>query len=103
MRKLVYISIIILLVVNCSTPLSKENYLEKFDAFISKVSENYKTYSAKDWEKKTEKFEKFSSEWYEKFKDDFIWQEKVKITINKTKFIKLQDFESVIFCYQGVT
>ena len=70
MRQLLYISLIAIIATSCSTPLNKESYLKKFDAFVSEVSENCKTYSDKDWEKKTEKYEKFSGEWYEKFKND---------------------------------
>ena len=88
MRKLLYIFTLLLVVgvTSCSIPLSKESYLEKLDLFVSEVSENYKTYSDKDWEKKTEKFEKFSGEWYEKFKDDFTWKEKIKVAANIAKF-----------------
>ena len=87
MRKLLYISIIALMAISCSTPLSKESYLEKFDTFTSEVSENYKIYSKKEWKKKTEEFEKFSNKWYKKFKADLTWQEEAKVTANKTKFI----------------
>jgi len=86
MKKLIYISCVAFLAASCSVPLSKESYLEKFDAFIVEVSENHKTYSGEEWKKKTEKFEKFSGEWYEKFKDDFTLQEKIKITANNAKF-----------------
>ena len=84
--KLYYIIFISIMAFSCSTPLSKESYLEKFETFVSEVSENYETFSDKDWEKKTEKYEKFSNEWYEKFEDDFTWQEKLKITGLKAKF-----------------
>lgn len=86
MRKSHYILIISMLVVSCSTPLSKEGYLEKFETFVSEVAEKHDTYSDKEWAKKTEKYEKFSGEWYEKFKNDFTWQEKLKITGFQTKF-----------------
>jgi hypothetical protein len=69
----------------CS-PMSKESYLEKYAAFMSEVSENYKSYVDKDWEKKTEKFKQFSDEWYTKFKDDLTWQEKLKVTGFQAKF-----------------
>ena len=72
--------------VSCSTPLSKESYLKKYETFVSDVSENYESYTGKDWTKKTERYEKFSGEWYEKFKNDFTWQEKLKITGLETKF-----------------
>ena len=60
--------------------------MKNFDAFMSEVSDNCKTYSDKEWQKKNEKFEKFSGEWYEKFKDEFTWHEKLKITGHQAKF-----------------
>jgi len=86
MRKIPYILFIAIMVFSCSTPLSKESYLKKFEAFTAKVSDKGESYSKKDWIKATERYEKFSGEWYEKFKDDFTWQEKLKITGLKTKF-----------------
>lgn len=81
-------SIIVLVVAmtSCSTPMSKESYLKKFDGFVSEVANNHKTYSEKDWQKKDEKYEKFSGEWYEKFKDDFTLKERLKITTNIAKY-----------------
>ena len=86
MRYFHFILLIYLMVVSCSTPLSKESYLKKFDTFVSEISSNHESYSGKDWAKKTERYEKFSGDWYEKFKDDFTWQEKLKITGLKTKY-----------------
>ena len=88
MKKLHCISVALLVFVatSCSTPMSKESYLEKFDAFVSEISKDYKTYSDKEWEKKTEEFEKFSGSWYEKFKDDFTLRENLKITAYTAKF-----------------
>ena len=71
--------------VACS-PMTKESYLKKYDGFITEVSENYKDYDEKAWAKHTEKYEKFSGEWHEKFKDEFTLQEKLKITGLQVKF-----------------
>jgi len=86
MKRILFILIFAFVATGCSTPLSKDRYLKNFDTFISEVSENYKNYSDKDWEQKTEKFQKFSVGWYEKFKDDFSWKEKLKIATFHTKF-----------------
>ena len=86
MKRIFYILFFVFLMASCSTPLNKERYLKNFETFLSEVSENYKNYSDKDWKKETEKFEKFSGVWYEKFKDEFTWQEKLKIMSYQAKF-----------------
>ena len=85
MNRLFYILIFVFIAVSCS-PMNKESYIKKFDTFVSDVSNNYKNYSEKDWEKKTQKFDKFSGKWYDKFKNDLTWQEKLKVTGFQTKF-----------------
>ena len=86
MKRLIAILMVVTTVVGCSVPLSKESYLKNFDDFVSDVADNHKAYSEKDWQRKSEKFEKFSGVWYEKFLDDFTLQEKLKITTNKAKY-----------------
>ena len=77
--------ILICLLGACS-PMSKESYLKKYDAFMSEVSEKYKNYDDATWKKQTEQHNKFSGEWYEKFSDDLTWQEKLKVTGFRAKF-----------------
>jgi len=86
MKKLFYLVIVALVAANCSTPMSKESYLKKFDSFISEISENHKTYGENEWQKMTEKYEKFSGEWYDKFKDDFTLKEHITIKANQGKW-----------------
>ncbi|MDR1369740.1 MAG: hypothetical protein LBJ72_06400 [Dysgonamonadaceae bacterium] len=71
--------------VACS-PISKESYLEKYDDFITEISENSKSYDEKAWVKATGKYEKFSGEWYDKFKKELTVGEKLKITKNQAQF-----------------
>lgn len=68
----------LLLMVSC-TPQTKESYLEKYKEFISDVSQNYKTYTEKDWEESLEQYERFSIEWYAMYADSFTWKEQVLV------------------------
>ena len=86
MKRILYVSIITLLLVNCSTPLNKGSYMKKFDAFIADISDNHKAYSDKDWEKKTVRYKQFSDEWYAKFKNDFTMKDEIAIKANQVKF-----------------
>jgi len=86
MKKLLYLLIVATVAVSCSTPMSKESYLKKFDNFISEISENHKTYDENDWQKMAEKYAKFSGEWYEKFKNDFTLKDHIAIKANQAKW-----------------
>jgi hypothetical protein len=89
MRRYVFVYglflILALIVAGCSY-YSKESYLKGFEEFIADVSQNHKSYDDKKWEKQTARYEKFTGEWYEKFKDDLTVAEKVTITSHKVKF-----------------
>ena len=86
MKRLLYIAAIAVLATSCSVPLSKVSYMNKFDSFVSEVSENHKRYSDKDWEKKTKTYKKFSGKWYNKFKPDFTIKDEIAIKAYQVKF-----------------
>ena len=54
-------------IISCSSPQSKESYMKDFGNFMTEVNAD----SEKDWDKLDEKYDKFSGDWYNKFKDDF--------------------------------
>lgn len=60
-------------------PLSKEAYLERYSEFISEVSANYKRYTSDEWAKQSEKFVKFSEDWYVLYENELTSSEKLKI------------------------
>lgn len=70
----------LLIFFSCSTPWTKEAYLEKYEKFIKEVSTEYKEYDEDDWINKDEKFAKFNGEWYDKFKDEYTWKEEIILT-----------------------
>jgi hypothetical protein len=77
--------VVVLCLAACS-PTSKESYLKKYNLFVSEVSGNYKTYDDEAWVKQTEKYKKFSDEWYNKFKDEFTLKEQIAIKANQAKW-----------------
>lgn len=70
---------IVVLMFGCSAPNTKENYLERFERFVSRVEKNHKEYNKKDWEYTDERFEKYNKEWYLKFSDEFTLNDQIKI------------------------
>ena len=63
----------------CLAPNSKESYLNKFERFIDKVEQNHKKYNNKDWEWSDSQFEKYNSDWYLRFKDEYTLSDQIKI------------------------
>jgi hypothetical protein len=78
----------------CS-PKSKEAYMDKFDTFVAEVSDNHKTYDDKMWEKQAEKYDKFSGEWYNKYKDEFTMKDLLTIKANQAKWYYYRNLNDV--------
>lgn len=85
MKKFFAILVLAFLMVACA-PSTKQDYLEEYKAFIEEVSENASSYSESDWADKTSEFEKFSGEWYEKFKDELSLGEQMQLTAYAASF-----------------
>ncbi len=64
---------------SCSTPRSKEAYLEKLDNLIVDVSKARDGFVEKDWAQRDEIIDKYTGEYYEKFESEFTLSEKLKI------------------------
>lgn len=90
--------ILILLITSCS-PQSKESYLEEYKEFIAEVSKNSGNYTEQDWKNIDEKYEKFTGEWHDKFKDDFILKDNIILTKYEVQYnlYKLKDNSSELF------
>ena len=78
------------LAVSCMVPTSKESYLEKFENFVNRVEKEHENYNKKDWIWADKQFEKFSDDWYNEYREEMTWEEKlrVKMIILKYKTIK---------------
>ena len=75
-------------------PMSKKSYLEKYDDFISEISDNYQTYDDKTWKKQAEKYENFSGKWYDKFEDEFTLKDQISIRANQAKWYYYRNLKS---------
>lgn len=79
----------------CSAPTSKEDYLDRFERFVERVDNNKNKYTQKDWEWADEKFEKYNSEWYLEYRDDFSVEDQIKIKGLIIKYHALKNKECV--------
>jgi hypothetical protein len=51
--------------------------MKDYMLFISDVKNKNFKYTETDWDKSDKKFQKFSTEWYNQFKNEFTWKEHV--------------------------
>lgn len=70
---------VLFLVYSCFAPANKEVYLEKFEKFIETVEKGHKQYTEDDWQWADKRFEKFSGDWYRKFKGDYTLEDQIRI------------------------
>lgn len=89
--KYILVISLMLFVVSCLTPTSKESYLEKFERFIDRVEENHKKYNDKDWDWADSQFEKYNGDWYLKFREDYNLSDQIKI---KSLIIRYHSYKS---------
>jgi hypothetical protein len=66
--------------------MSKESYIDRYEAFIEEVSNERDSYTDDDWKDADEKYEKYNKEWYDKFESELSWKEKLKITKYSTQY-----------------
>ena len=85
MKRIGSIAIVLSLFTACN-PFSKEEYLTDYKQFVDEVSTNAKNYSESEWQRANEKYARFNNEYYNKFKDDFTLQEKMRIASYKIQY-----------------
>lgn len=73
------------LIFSCA-PQSKESYLEDYGKFINDVTEENKNYTDKQWVEMDEKQDKFTGEWYDKFEEDFTFQDLIVLKKNEFQY-----------------
>ena len=84
---------------SCTSPKSKEAYIEGFEKFVKRVEKNHDKYNKKDWKWADAQFEKYNNKWYLNYKGDYTLQDQIKI---KTLILKYnackkdEDFGKII-------
>ena len=87
--KAILIMAILFLAASCSNfpPLTKNGYIKYFIEFVNDVELNHEKYTAEDWKKADEKFEKYADKYYVKFKDKMDNDEIRKVNFLTGKYI----------------
>ena len=90
-----FLLVLVFCLTSCA-PMSKEAYLDDFSDFIKEVAENHESYSAKDWRKASEKYEKFTGDWYDKFEEELSFSEKAKVKAFQAKWLYYSEMEDAV-------
>jgi len=77
---------ILLTISSCLVPGSKESYLENFEKFIDRVEKEHHEYNEKDWKWTDKQFQKFSEEWYDEYRNELTFQEKLQVKMMILKY-----------------
>lgn len=93
-NKWIFISFLLVLS-SCSAPGDKQDYLNQFEHFVSRVEQNYENYKKSDWEWANERYYKFSNEWYDRYKKDLTSLEHIKVAELKLRFRQLKTESSL--------
>ena len=85
--KLFIIGCLVLIFCQCS--MNKDSYLKDFEKFITQTEKNCTTLSDPEWEKIQARFNDDTEKYYEQFKEELSVNEKISISILKSKFSTL--------------
>ena len=73
----------------CQCSMNKDSYLKDFEQFITKTEKNYTNLSDEEWEKIQTQFTNYTTKYYEQFQDELSVNEKLSVTVLKSKFSSL--------------
>ena len=82
--KLFIIGCLVLIFCQCS--MNKDSYLKDFEKFITQTEKNCTTLYDPEWEKIQARFNDYTEKYYEQFKEELSVNEKISISILKSKF-----------------
>jgi len=85
--RIILFLILICSVTSCFIPDTRESYMHNFGKFVTDVEKNNSKFTGTDWKWANKRFSKYSGEWYEKFRDDLKLEEKVQVSILRTRYL----------------
>lgn len=67
------------LILACSTPLTKEQYLQQYAEFIDNIKQHHNEFSDQQWAEQDQNFDKFSQKLKHKFAEKLTWREQLRV------------------------
>jgi len=86
MKNNLFVFFVVVFLSSCS-PFTKESYMKQYCSFIEDVAEHCNDYSEKDWENIDKKNNKFNNIWFDKFKDDLSFSDRMTITKYQMQYL----------------
>lgn len=83
-------------------PGSKEQYLQEYEAFLEKLDGNQADYSPNDWKAHDELFQKYQTEWYQKFEADLSPNDKRQLSQYQRRYDRMKNSGSNILPLDGL-
>ncbi len=80
---------------SCIVPSSKQSYLTNFERFVKDVEKNAQKFTAQDWRWSNKRFSKYSDEWYKKFENDLKMEEKIQVSVLKTRYMSAKESSEI--------
>jgi hypothetical protein len=77
--------IILLALFTSYSPHSKQQYLEQYKGFVDEVTESAKFFTAADWQHAHERYTLFNIDYYNRFKSEFTFEERLQIASYKVQ------------------
>lgn len=71
-------------------PLSKKEYLRRYEKLITNIENDYTTCSDKEWERYEELFKRYSKQYYTKFKEELTKEELNRVNDWKASFLYIR-------------
>lgn len=77
----VFALLIVAMISGCagSGPRTKEDYLERFTAFVDEIEQSAQRDQPDFWKRQLVIYEDYTGKWHQKFSDEFTWRERLTI------------------------
>lgn len=102
MKKLfrIVIAAAVILFVGCA-PMSKESYLSQYEDLVKEAGDVFRDCSQSKWASLEKRYEKFSTEYYQKFEHELTGKEKFKIIGLEAKFVGYRSIRDIKDAFSG--
>lgn len=103
MRRLItyFLLLAMVLMVGCA-PMTKESYLEDYNAFIDKVLAEYDSYTDQDWADAEEQMELYRGEYFQKFKSELTNEERAQLIYYEILFAGCRGYDKSADFINGI-
>ena len=94
------IAVVAICFVGCA-PMSKESYLEGYKDLVEEAGDVFRSCSDSEWQRLESKYQKYSTEYYQKFESELSAKEKFKILGFEAKFTGYRSIRGIKNAFSG--